>query len=185
MRSESLSRLKGIKTVDVDVNTTRHHQRSSESLSRLKGIKTSPMASPFMLVTFVQKAFPVWRELKPKRKCVIWVTPFVQKAFPVWRELKPNTNPNESEVNPTRSESLSRLKGIKTNNSERWNPLRVEVQKAFPVWRELKLRTRKEKPLLDWVQKAFPVWRELKLFSPFDSLNMPNLFRKPFPFEGN
>ena len=38
-RSESLSRLKGIETVWMKLQTRSHH-RCSESLSRLKGIET-------------------------------------------------------------------------------------------------------------------------------------------------
>ena len=89
IRSDTLSRLKGIET-----KFGRHRLsaicHSSDTLSRLKGIETgSQSVGGVGGVGPVQIRFPVWRELKH------WVASgwqpwphHVQIRFPVWRELK-------------------------------------------------------------------------------------------------
>ena len=63
---------------------------------------------------YVQIRFPVWRELKRSFSNHFFHRISVQIRFPVWRELKPFT-PAIPSLTPSRcSDTLSRLKGIET-----------------------------------------------------------------------
>ena len=112
----------------------------SELLSRLKGIETRYRSLVTWCHSWFGTTFPFegnWNFVISLKN--IALSCLVRNYFPVWRELKHRwTTTQPYGVN--RSELLSRLKGIETATKHLWeSSTGWSVRNYFPVWRELKL----------------------------------------------
>ena len=155
----SPSRLKGIETI-YGVHLVFPRYQRLESPSRLKGIETQTWRGSSSHTEDVQKAFPVWRELKLPGNARKNTSILVEEDLPVWRELKQSAVPVVCFIY-------------------------TEVRKDLPVWRELKHDSVKviQTKILCWGSPS-----RLKGIETTHSARQgccQFVLWKPFPFEGN
>ena len=158
----------------------------SESLSRLKGIETRMWFFRGHRDRLVRKAFPVWRELKHMLWCYCNVERFkVRKAFPVWRELKldgafPSAWRNGSFGKPFPFEGNWNSVFLRYNSFRK-----IPFGKPFPFegnWNVIASSVLAHATLFG---KPFPFEGNWNLRSAFHWTANLYPFGKPFPFEGN